>query len=54
LRLDPIGRARIRALSAGAGASEAAASLAELGAEGRRARLAAAADAGVVDDGAAT
>jgi hypothetical protein len=41
LGLDPIGHAKIRALWAGAGASEAAASLAELGAEGRRARLAA-------------
>ncbi len=41
LGLDPIGHARIRALSAGADASESAASLAELGAEGRRARLAA-------------
>jgi hypothetical protein len=41
LGLDPIGHARIRALSAGADASGAAASLAELSAAGRRARLAA-------------
>jgi hypothetical protein len=44
LGLDPIGHARIRALSSGAEASEAAASLAQLGAEGRRARLGAGGD----------
>lgn len=45
LGLSPIGHARIRALSAGADSSEATASLAELGAAGRRARLAGAVDA---------
>jgi hypothetical protein len=52
LGLDPIGHARIRALSVGAEAS--AASLSDLAAEGRQARLAAEArmaDAVVVDDG---
>jgi hypothetical protein len=41
LGLSPIGHARIRALSAGAGASEASASLAGLAEEGRKIRLAA-------------
>lgn len=41
LGLDPLGHARIRALSAGAESSEASASLAELSAEGRRIRIAA-------------
>jgi len=46
LGLSPIGHARIRSLSAGAGASEASASLAELGAEGRRVRIARADEGG--------
>ncbi|MGA9315926.1 MAG: hypothetical protein WBV77_15010 [Solirubrobacteraceae bacterium] len=51
LGLDPIGHARIRALSAGAEATES--SLTDLAAEGRRVRIAAEqriADAGVTDD----
>jgi hypothetical protein len=41
LGLDPLGHARIHALSSGAGASEASQTVAELSAEGRRVRLAA-------------
>lgn len=41
LGLDPIGHARIRALSGAAGAAEASASLTDLAAEGKRIRLAA-------------
>jgi hypothetical protein len=54
LGLDPIGHARIRALSAASGASEASQSLAELTEQGRRIRLAAerrtAIDASAEDD----
>lgn len=50
LGLSPIGHARIRALSAGAGASEASASLAELGAEGRRVRNARGGSGGDADE----
>lgn len=41
LGLDPIGHAKIRALSGAAGAAESSASLADLAAEGKRVRLAA-------------
>jgi hypothetical protein len=51
LGLDPIGHARIRALSASAEASAASASIADLAAEGRRLRLARADVVDADDDG---
>jgi hypothetical protein len=51
LGLDPIGHARIRALSGAAGAAESSASLADLAAEGKRIRLAAEARHAAIDAG---